>query len=399
MTDGKLTVDSFYEAASRLKSIARKTDLIEAQNLGENIYLKTENLQVTGSFKIRGAYNKISKLTEEEQKRGVVATSAGNHAQGVALSCKKLGIPATIFMPEQAPLSKVEATRAFGAEVILKGDSYDDAYIASKEYNNTYNKTFIHPFNDVDVIAGQGTIGLEILEDLPDADYVFVPIGGGGLISGVSFIIKALKPDTKIIGVEAANAASMKNSIEGGEIINLSKVNTFADGIAVKTPGSITYEIVRKYVDDIVTVTEDEIASALLMLLEKQKLVCEGSGAVAFAAIKYGNIDLKGKKAVALLSGGNIDVNILSKIIERGLIKTGRKAILNIELRDKPGELSKATKIIADLGGNITEVKYNPAKKSNEMFSFLLNISCETRNSQHAEEIREKLKSCGFDLD
>ncbi|MBU5670038.1 threonine ammonia-lyase [Peptoniphilus sp. MSJ-1] len=393
-----LTIDSVYNAAFKLKTIVRKTDLIHAENLGENIYLKTENLQRTGSFKLRGAYNKISKLSKEEKERGVVATSAGNHAQGVALTCKKLGIPATIFMPEHAPLSKVEATRSYGAEVILEGNNYDEAFQASQEYNKKHNKTFIHAFDDIDVIAGQATLGLEILDQLVDVEAVIVPIGGGGLISGIAFLIKSLKPDTKIIGVEAENAASMKKSIEEGKIADLDTVNTFADGIAVKKPGELTFEFVKEYVDEIVTVSEDEIASAVLELLEKQKLMCEGSGAVSFAAIKHGKVDVDGKKTVALLSGGNIDVNILSRIISRGLVKSGRNTTLNIELSDKPGELVAVSKIIADHGANVVRVDYNTSEKPNEIFSCVLNIKCETRNAEHEREIKKAFKEQGFKL-
>jgi len=394
----ELTIDSVYNAAFKLKTVVRKTDLIQAENLGDNIYLKTENLQRTGSFKLRGAYNKISKLTKEEKERGVVATSAGNHAQGVALTCKKLGIPATIFMPEQAPLSKVEPTRAFGAEVVLTGNNYDEAFAASLEYNKKNNKTFVHAFDDIDVIAGQATLGLEILDQLVDVDVVIVPVGGGGLISGISFLIKSLKPDTKIIGVEAENAASMKKSIEEGKICDLDKVNTFADGIAVKKPGELTFEFCKKYVDDFVTVNEDEIASAVLTLLEKQKLMCEGSGAVSFAAIKHGKVNVEGKKTVALLSGGNIDVNILSRIIERGLVKSGRNTTLSIELTDKPGELVAVSTIIANHGANVIGVEYNTIEKPNEIFSCVLNVKCETRNAEHEREIRQAFKEKGFKL-
>ncbi|CDZ75352.1 threonine ammonia-lyase [Peptoniphilus sp. ING2-D1G] len=396
--DNKLTLDKVYSASFKLNPVVRRTDLIHARNLGENIYLKTENLQITGSFKIRGAYNKISQLSKDEKTKGVVATSAGNHAQGVALSCRELGVKCTIFMPENAPISKVEATKAFGAEVILKGNNYDDAYKASQEYNEKYNKTYIHAFNDIDVIAGQGTIGLEILNQLVDVDQVIVPIGGGGLISGIAFVIKTLKPDTKIIGVQAANAPSMKESIDSGEISELKMVNTFADGIAVKKPGDITYGIIKEYVDEIVTVTESEIASAILAILEKQKLICEGSGAVSFAATMHNKVDVENKKTVAILSGGNIDVNILSRIITKGLISTGRNTTLSIILTDKPGELAAVSKVISDEGANVIGVEYNTLERTNEIFSCVLNIKAETRNANHIQQIKNKLIEHGFTL-
>ena len=322
----QLTLDNVYKASYALKDVAIKTDVLYTPKLkpGIELYLKTENLQVTGSFKVRGAYYKMSKLNEEEKARGVVACSAGNHAQGVALAAQKNGIKAVICLPDGAPISKVEATRSYGAEICLVEGVYDDAYQKALSLRDEEGYTFIHPFDDPDVIAGQGTIA---------------PIGGGGLISGVAFTIKSLNPNIKVYGVQASGAPSMLNSVHDGHIERLDAVHTIADGIAVKEPGSLTYELCSKYVDEIVSVTDDEIAAAILALMEKRKLVAEGAGAAAVAAAMFDKIDLKGKKTVCLVSGGNIDVSILSRVITRGLIMSGRSYQLNIELVDKPGQL------------------------------------------------------------
>lgn len=334
-----LTLDKIYHAAYVLKSVARKTDLIAAPGLNaeSEIYLKTENLQVTGSFKVRGAYYKISQLTADEKAKGVIASSAGNHAQGVALAAQRSNIPSVICMPDGAPISKVEATKAYGAQVCLVKGAYDDAYDYACKLQKEKGYTFIHPFNDAEVIAGQGTVGLEILDQLPDVEVVLVPVGGGGLISGVAYAIKHLHPECKVYGVQAAGAPSMRDSVQKHEAITLDGVATFADGIAVKHPGDLTYELVSEYVDGIVTVTDDEIAAAVLALMERQKLVTEGAGAVSVAAAMYNKVDIKGKKTVCLLSGGNIDVNILSRVITRGLVMAGRNSTLTIELEDKIG--------------------------------------------------------------
>lgn len=307
-----LTLDKIYHAAFVLKDVIRKTGVIHAPKLNpeSNIYLKTENLQVTGSFKVRGAYYKISQLTDEEKARGVIACSAGNHAQGVALGATANGIKSIICLPDGAPISKVEATKKYGAEVCLVKGVYDDAYEKAMQLKEEHNYTFVHPFDDEDVIAGQGTIGLELLNQLPEIDAVIVPIGGGGLISGVAFAIKSLKPECKVYGVQAEGAPSMVNSIRDGEIENLPTVKTIADGIAVKTPGEHTYELCQQYVDEIVTVSDDEVATAILALMEQQKLVAEGAGAVSVAAAMFNKVDVKGKNVVCLVSGGNIDVTI-----------------------------------------------------------------------------------------
>ncbi|MBS7176261.1 MAG: threonine ammonia-lyase, partial [Clostridiales bacterium] len=327
-----LTLDKIYHASYVLKEVIRPTDLIHAPNLNpeSEIYLKTENLQVTGSFKVRGAYYKMSQLSDEEKSHGVIACSAGNHAQGVALAATKNGIKSLICLPDGAPISKVEATKRYGADVCLVKGTYDDAYQRALQLRDEKGYTFVHPFDDELVIAGQGTIGLELMEQLPKMDAVIVPIGGGGLISGVAYAVKSLNPDIKVYGVQAAGAPSMFNSIHGHEIQNLTEVSTIADGIAVKTPGEHTYEICSKYVDEIVTVTDDEISSAILTLIEQQKLIAEGAGAVSVAAAMFNKVPVKGKKVVCLVSGGNIDVTILSRVINRGLLKAGRSADITI---------------------------------------------------------------------
>ncbi|MBE6538688.1 MAG: threonine ammonia-lyase [Ruminococcaceae bacterium] len=395
-----MTLDNVYKASYALKGVIRKTDIIHAPKLRPDaqIYLKTENLQITGSFKVRGSYYKMSKLSEEEKARGVIACSAGNHAQGVALSAKKNGIKAVICLPDGAPISKVEATKSYGAEVCLVEGVYDDAYKKALQLRDEKGYTFIHPFNDEDVIAGQGTIALEIAEQLPDLDAVIVPIGGGGLIAGVAYTIKMLNPNVKVYGVQASGAPSMANSVRDGKIETLESVSTIADGIAVKCPGDLTYELCRKYVDNIVTVTDDEISAAILALMEQHKLVTEGAGAVAVAAAMFGKVDIAGKKVVCLLSGGNIDVTILSRVIKRGLLMSGRSAQLMIELVDKPGQLKNVSRIIADLGGNVTSVHHERANEGSDVNGCYLRIILETRNFEHIEQIKKALSDFGFKL-
>ena len=394
------SIDSVYSASNALKNVIRKTDVIYAPKLcpGCDLYLKTENLQVTGSFKVRGAYYKMTKLTDEEKARGVIACSAGNHAQGVALAAQKNGIKSVICLPDGAPISKVEATKSYGAEVCLVEGVYDDAYQKALQLRDEKGYTFVHPFNDEDVIAGQGTIALELIEQLPELDAVLVPVGGGGLISGIAYTIKTVNPKVKVYGVEAAGAPSMKNSIENKEIRELSGISTIADGIAVKKPGELTYELCSKYVDEIVTVTDDEISAAILALMEKHKLVTEGAGAVPVAAAMFGKVDLKGKKAVCVLSGGNIDVTILSRVIKRGLLMSGRSCQLMIELMDKPGQLKNVSRIIADLGGNVTSVHHERANEGSDVNGCYLRIVLETRNFEHIAEIKKGLRDFGFKL-
>ena len=396
----ELTLDKVYHAAFVLKDVIRKTDIIPATRLSDTckVYLKTECLQVTGSFKVRGAYYKISQLSEEEKKRGVIACSAGNHAQGVALAATRSGVKSLICLPDGAPISKVESTKALGAEVCLVKGVYDDAYAKALELKDEYGYTFIHPFDDVDVIAGQGTIGLEILDQLSDVDAIVVPVGGGGLISGLAFAVKSLRPDVKVNGVQAAGAPSMFNAMRDHKIETLESVSTIADGIAVKTPGEHTFEYVSKYVDGIVTVTEDEICSAILALIEKQKMIAEGAGAVSVAAVMFDKVPVKGKKVCCLVSGGNIDVTILSRVIKRGLLKSGRTYSVCIELMDKPGQLKEVSRIIADLGGNVIAVHHERGNESSDINGCFLRILMETRNFEHIKAIKQALLDAGFKL-
>ena len=396
----ELTLDKVYHAAFVLKDVIRKTDIIPATRLSDTckVYLKTECLQVTGSFKVRGAYYKISQLSEEEKKRGVIACSAGNHAQGVALAATRSGVKSLICLPDGAPISKVESTKALGAEVCLVKGVYDDAYAKALELKDKDGYTFIHPFDDVDVIAGQGTIGLEILDQLSDVDAIVVPVGGGGLISGLAFAVKSLRPDVKVYGVQAAGAPSMFNAMRDHKIETLESVSTIADGIAVKTPGEHTFEYVSKYVDGIVTVTEDEICSAILALIEKQKMIAEGAGAVSVAAVMFDKVPVKGKKVCCLVSGGNIDVTILSRVIKRGLLKSGRTYSVCIELMDKPGQLKEVSRIIADLGGNVIAVHHERGNESSDINGCFLRILMETRNFEHIKAIKQALLDAGFKL-
>ena len=395
-----ITIDNVYRASRVLKDVVRKTDVIYAPKLcaGSQLYLKTENLQITGSFKVRGAYYKMACLSEAEKARGVVACSAGNHAQGVALAAQKNGIKAVICLPDGAPISKVEATKSYGAEVCLVEGVYDDAYQHALRLRDEEGLTFVHPFNDEDVIAGQATIALELMEQIPDLDAIIVPIGGGGLISGIAYTAKTLNPRIKVYGVQAKGAPSMKNSVANGGIEELSNVSTIADGIAVKKPGEITYALCSQYVDDIVTVSDDEISAAILALMEQHKLVTEGAGAVAVAAAMFGKVDLRGKKAVCVLSGGNIDVTILSRVIKRGLLMSGRSCQLTLELMDKPGQLQNVSRIIAELGGNVTSVHHERANEGSDVNGCYLRIVLETKNFEHIKQIRQALTDFGFTL-
>lgn len=395
-----LTLDKIYKARHILRKVIRETDLIYAPKMSSDceIYLKTENLQVTGSFKVRGASFMMSQLSDEEKARGVIACSAGNHAQGVALAASSQGIKSLICLPDGAPISKVEATKNYGAEVCMVEGVYDDAYNKALELQKEHNYTFIHPFDDENVIAGQGTIGLEILDQLPDADAVVVPVGGGGLISGVAYAIKNLNSDIKIYGVQASGAPSMVNSVHDNKIERLESVSTIADGIAVKEPGQHTFEYCRDYVDEMVTVTDDEISAAILALIERQKLIAEGAGAASVAAVMFGKIPVKGKKVVCLVSGGNIDVTILSRVIKRGLLMSGRTYTLLIELIDKPGQLLGVSKIIADQGGNVISIHHERANEGSDVNGCFLRITMETRDYAHIEAIRKALTDNGFKI-
>lgn len=395
-----LDIEKIKEASKSLEDVIRKTDLILAPEIAKDseIYLKTENLQNTGSFKVRGAYVKIAKLSDEQKKRGIIACSAGNHAQGVALSAQKNNIKSTIFIPSTAPISKIEATRKYGAEIRLVDGVYDDAYNEALKFQKETGAEFIHPFDDLDVIAGQGTIGLELLEQMPDIDAVIVPIGGGGLISGIAYTIKQLKPECKVYGVQAAGAASMYESIKENKRTELAKVSTFADGTAVKMPGENTFELCQKYVDEIVTVCDDEISTAILNLIERHKLIAEGAGALSVAAAMFNKLPLKGKKVACIVSGGNIDVNILSKVISRGLLKAGRLLDLTIEMLDKPGQLKEVSQIIADLGANVIRVRHNQGGENTYINDCHLKISMETKNLRHFCEIKQAISKAGYTI-
>ena len=395
-----LNINEVFNAAAVLKGVARKTDIIPATALPVDceLYLKTENLQLTGSFKLRGAYYKISQLTDEEKAKGVIACSAGNHAQGVALGATRNGIKALICLPAGAPISKIEATKRYGAEVCLVPGVYDDAYAKAVELRDEYGYTFVHPFDDEKVIAGQGSIGLEILEQLPEVEAVVVPVGGGGLIAGVAFAIKSLRPDIKVYGVQAKGAPSMEHSIRAGERVRLDSVSTIADGIAVKEPGSLTYELCKKYVDEFVTVSDDETAAAILALMERQKVVAEGAGAVAVAAVMFDKLPVAGKKVVCIVSGGNIDVNTLNRVITRGLAKSGRNYTFIIELPDKPGQLAGVMDVIAEQSGNIISVTHERLNTNTEINGCSIRVELETRDSDHIEQIRRALCSVGFNV-
>lgn len=393
-----LEISEIFNAAAVLKDVARKTSMIPAPKLNpeSEIYLKAENLQLTGSFKLRGAYYKISQLNGEEKARGVIACSAGNHAQGVALGARHNGIKAVICLPAGAPISKVEATRGYGAEVCLVPGVYDDAYNKALELQKEHGYTFVHPFDDPKVIAGQGTIGLEILDQLPSVDAVIVPIGGGGLISGVAFAIKTLRPDVKVYGVQSSGAPSMAESLKEGKLCHLNDVSTIADGIAVKEPGVNTFEMCNRYVDEVVTVSDEEIAAAILALIEQQKIVAEGAGAVAVAAAMFDKVPVKGKKTVCLVSGGNIDVNTLSRVITRGLSKSGRNYTFIIDLQDRPGQLSGVCAVIAGCGGNVISVSHERINTSAAINGCTIRVELETRDSNHISDIRKALNERGY---
>ena len=398
-----LTLDKIYHAQYVLRDVLRDTEVLKSHVLSSltdcELYLKPENLQRTGSFKVRGAYYKISQLPEADKKKGVIACSAGNHAQGVALASKKFGIKSKICMPAGAPISKVEATKNYGAEVVLVPGVYDDAHSEAERLQKQYGYTFIHPFDDDDVIAGQGTIGLEILNQLGDVDIIVVPIGGGGLIAGVAYAVKSLNPKIKVYGVQSAGAPSMINSLHDGKLETLPSVSTIADGIAVKCPGSITFDICSKYVDDIVSVTDEQVSAAILTLIEKQKMIAEGAGAVSLAALMFNKIpDYKGKKVCCVISGGNIDVTILSRVINRGLLMSGRCCNITVELIDRPGQLVEILSIVAKCGANVTSVVHERSDEGSAVNGCYVKLDIETRNFEHIKEIKNELKANGFKL-
>ncbi len=395
-----LSLEKVFNAQVVLKDVIRETSIVRSYGIAPqcNLYLKPENLQITGSFKVRGAGYKISTLSDEEKKKGVIACSAGNHAQGVALSASKLGIKSLICLPDSAPISKIEATKNYGAEVCLVNGCYDDAYAKALQLQEEQGYSFVHPFDDENVIAGQGTIGLEILNELDNIDAIIVPVGGGGLISGIAYAVKSIRSSIKIYGVQAAGAPSMYESIHDGNIGCLDSVQTIADGIAVKQPGKNTFKYVNKYVDDIAIVTDDEISSAILALIEKQKMIAEGAGAAAAAAAMFNKFPIENKNVVCVVSGGNIDVTSLSRVIKRGLSKSGRSSSLLIELIDKPGQLKDVSRIIADCGGNVTSVHHERSGDIENVNGCYLRIQMETKNYEHICFIIESLKKEGFKI-
>lgn len=395
-----VTLGMILEARERLKGVAQRTGMVQFKALSDEssqVYLKTEDLQNTGSFKVRGAYIKIASLSAEERACGVIASSAGNHAQGVALAAKAFGVPATIVMPAGAPLSKVKATRELGANVVLHGTVYDDAYAEACRLQKETGATFIHPFDDPMVIAGQGTIGLEIMDDLPDVNTIVVPIGGGGLASGVAAAVKMLHPHVRVIGVQAAGAAGMKASLDAGHIVELPSAKTIADGIAVKRPGENTFELCRQYLDQVVTVDDDEIAQAILFLMERGKMVAEGAGAAPVAAILNRKFDVTGKVA-AVISGGNIDVTMLSRIIEKGLLRAGRVSKLRIILQDRPGQLEQVSRIIGGNGANVMAIHHDRTDVDLDIRDAILEITMETQDREHAQRIIAALREAGFNV-
>lgn len=388
----------FMEARERLGTVIEKTKLIHStvfsEESGNDIYIKPENLQKTGSFKIRGAYNRIAKLTEEEKSRGVIAASAGNHAQGVAFGAQKLGIKSVIVMPKHTPLIKVEATKKYGAEVILHGDVYDDAYNKAKELQAEYGYTFVHPFDDEDVIEGQGTIALEVLEELPDAEIILVPIGGGGLISGVAAAAKMKNPQIKIVGVEPEGAASAVAALENNEVVELKEAVTIADGTAVKKIGNTTFDYIKKYVDEIVTVSDYELMEAFLLLVEKHKIVAENSGILSVAGLK--KLNVKGKKIISILSGGNIDVLTISSMINKGLVNRGRIFTFSVDLPDKPGQLVAVSEMLSNQNANVIRLEHNQFKNLDRFHEVELQVTVETSGEEHIEKIIKNFKENGY---
>ncbi|MCI8328577.1 MAG: threonine ammonia-lyase [Oscillibacter sp.] len=384
------------EAQDALKGIAQRTPLEAAPRIGKNLYIKAENLQLTGAFKLRGAYNKIRSLSPEEAEKGVIACSAGNHAQGIALSATKLGIKSIICMPAGAPISKVEATKGYGAEVVLVPGVYDDAAREAARLAKEHGYTFAHPFNDPYVIAGQGTIGLEILEQQPDVEQVVVPIGGGGLISGIAFAIKSLKPECRVIGVQAASVASMFESRKAGQVTTVADGDTIADGIHVLTPGELTFELCQKYVDEIVTVSEGEICAAMLALMEGQKTVAEGAGATTVAACMFGKVDTSSKKTACVVSGGNVDVTTLSRVINKGLVKSGRLADISAKVVDKPGSLIQLLEVVSKTGANIVSVSHSRDDEQADVGTCIVSLVLETRDIEHVQQIKQALRDKGY---
>ena len=403
MDSSVLKFSDIVAARSTLRGVAKLTSISHSKSFsqmsGANIFMKLENMQTTGAFKVRGAYNKLANLSPEERAKGVVAASAGNHAQGVAFSATKLGMQSTIFMPIFTPPLKVLATKGYGANVVLTGESFDDSFLASQEYTKQHDASYIHPFNDPLIIAGQGTIGLEIYEQQPDVDAVIVPIGGGGLIAGIAMAIKEMNPKVRVIGVNAAGAASMVASREANEIVSLPSVSTIADGIAVKTPGTLTFDIIQKYVDDIVSVTDTEIAHAAYLLLQRGKLLAEPAGVTSVAAALFNKVDLRGKNVVPVVSGGNINMRLLEQIIEKGMVEEGLRASIRLIIPDQSGELKRVLSIFEGLKVNIYDIKHERSLSRVEVGKSLVTISMNLQDQKQLDTIMTMLQEHGINCE
>ncbi len=393
-----LTLEKFESASEIVRKVTNPTKLVYSdylsQQTGGKVYLKPENMQHTGSYKVRGAYYKISTLTEEQKKKGIITASAGNHAQGIAYAAKEFGCKAIIVMPTVTPLIKVNRTKSYGAEVILHGDVYDDACVKAKEIAEAEGYTFVHPFDDLDVVTGQGSITMEIIQELPTVDYILAPVGGGGLVTGVAVLAKMLNPKIKVIGVEPIEAASMSVSLESGEVVTLDSANTIADGTAVKTVGKNTFKYVQEYVDQILTVEDDELIGAFLDMVENHKMIVENSGLLTVAALKQ--LDLTGKKVVAILSGGNMDVITMSSIVQHGLIQRDRIFSVSVLLPDKPGELVRVADLIAKAQGNVIKLEHNQFVSTNRNAAVELRITMESFGTEHKREILKSLENGGY---
>ena len=393
-------LENVRKAAANLDGVLRKTELIYSEffskETGNRIYIKPENLQRTGTFKIRGAYNKVANLSEEERAKGIIASSAGNHAQGVALAASKMGIKSTIVMPLVTPLIKVDSTKSYGADVVLHGNIYDEAYAKAVELSNEYGYTFVHPYNDFDVMYGQGTIALEILEENPDIDHILVPVGGGGLISGIALAAKAIKPTIQVIGVEPVGAASMTASLDAGKVTTLNDIHTAAEGVAVRTVGDNCLNVCSKYVDGIIQVTEEEIMEAVLLLLERHKIIAEAAGALPLAAIK--KLNARNKNIACVVSGGNIDMVTISSAINSGLVTRGRVLCFTVDLPDTPGQLVSIAQTLADLRANVIKLEHNQFKAIDRVQNVQLEVTAETNGHEHIKQVIDALEAKGFKI-
>jgi threonine dehydratase len=395
-----ISLEDVLQAEKRLSPVLRKTELIESavfsEEYGNRVFLKPENLQVTGAFKIRGAYNKISSLSDIQKDKGIISASAGNHAQGIGYAAQLLGAKATLVMPATTPIIKVEATKKYGVQVILHGDNFDEAYQRSRELEAEHGYVFVHPFDDLDVILGQGTLALEILRELDDVDDILVPIGGGGLISGIAFAAKMLKPGVRVIGVEPEGACCMFDSLAAKRVVELEKVDTMADGVAVKKPGALPFEFIKAFVDEVITVSDLDILEAILLLIEKHKFITEGAGALSLAGLR--KLGAKNRKVVCVISGGNIDISTISAIINRALVSRGRMFCFTVNLPDKPGELLHVAKILADLRANVIKLDHNQSKVMDRFKLVQLEITVETNGNNHVREIMDEFQRRGIEI-